>query len=298
MAMSTRRKPKRRKSKAAVRKKHVGPKHITRKQFEALKKANLAERRAASRKRLPGVEPDATRVTPRGRRRDGSSAATGGLATTAAAGFDSVAVVNLSTPVRTQPDGDDRCIAYAVAAGMEAAICRTNQTSVGAPEISVQDVFASQGAQVGAIDTIQVAVVKGVVDATCFPEGAAGRCTNPGPHTFFAKVTAIGGPQNKRVQAMRTALETRGPLVTLVEIFSNFTNFAGGTPYNATGPSAGFHAMCILGFEVDADGSSGRWIAKNSMGTGWGDNGFVRIPWREPRVRPEDVVYVVENVHQ
>ena len=296
----------RRKRKASSRspeaRAHAGPMHITKKQFEAIRKANLAERRAAGRRRIPDVAADATRVTPRRARRRGPPAADGGTTAAAApASFDPrdpVSGERLCTAVRNQPNDDPRCIAYAVAAAMEAAVCRTRQTTTGAPELSVQDVFASQGAQVGAIDKIQSAVVKGVVDATCFPEGAAGRCGNPVPHTWFAKVTAVVGQESKRVQEMRKALETRGPLVTLIQVFSNFGGFTGTAPYVPGGASAAFHAVCIVGYEADADGKNGRWIAKNSMGSTWGDNGFFRIPWREPKVRPEDVVYVVERVRQ
>ena len=278
-----------------------GPRHITRKQFEAIRKANLAERRASGRRAIPPVLPDATRVTPRRSRRRGPATAGGGTAVAAAQGFDPrdpITDVRLCTAIRDQPDGDERCIAYAVAAAMEAAVCRSMKTTSGAPELSVEDVFSSAGAQVGAIDTIQTAVVQGVVDATCFPEGAGGRCANQGPHTWFAKVTAVTGQESRRVQSMRTALETRGPLVALIQVFNNFSGFTGGAPYVPSGASADFHAVCIVGYEVDPNGSTGRWIAKNSMGAAWGDSGFFTIPWREPRVRPEDVVYVVEGVHQ
>jgi hypothetical protein len=275
-----------------------GPVHLTRKQFEAIKRANLAERRTSGRRGIPPVVPDVTRVTPRRRRRAGAGGVAAEVTTLAFDPTDPVTGKRLCTPVRDQQDGDERCIAFAVAAAMEAAVCRANGTTTGAPELSVEDVFSSAGAQVGAIDTIQAAVMQGVVDATCFPDGAAGRCPNPAPHTWFAKVTAVAGQASKRVQSMRTALETRGPLVTLVEVFANFAGFTGGAPYTASGASAGFHAVCIVGYEVDGSGTSGRWIAKNSMGTSWGDGGFFRIPWKEPKMRPEDVVYVVEGVHQ
>lgn len=280
---------------------HKGPKHITKKEFEAIRKANLAERRASGRRAIPPVAPDATRVTPRRSRRRGPAAANGGTAVATAQGFDprdAITGERLCTAIRDQPDQDERCIAYAVAAAMEAAVCRNTNAINGAPELSVQDVFASAGAQIGAIDTIQTAVVQGVVDSTCFPEGAAGRCGNPVPHTWFAKVTAVLGQESKRVQSMRTALETRGPLVALIQIFNNFSGFTGGAPYVPSGPSADFHAVCIVGYEVDPGGTTGRWIAKNSMGAAWGDGGFFTIPWREPKVRAEEVVYVVEGVHQ
>ena len=204
----------------------------------------------------------------------------------------------LTTPVRTQPPGDERCIAYAVAAAIETSICRDRQTVIGVPEISVDDLFNEGGREVGAIDGIQFAVADGgVVDALCFPAAAPGRCADPAPHLWKCGIRPIGGKRKDRVDAMRRELRTFGPLVALLEVFSNFATFTGAGVYDAVKPSIGFHAVCIIGDEVDPAGT-GFWIAKNSMGDKWGDDGFVRFRWNDPLVRLEDIVFVVERVRQ
>lgn len=204
----------------------------------------------------------------------------------------------LTTPVRQQAAGDQRCIAYAVAAAMETSICRDRGTATGVPEMSVDDLFDSGGREVGAIDGIKFAVENGgVVDAACCPPGGQ-RCANPVPHIWKGRLRVIGGKQNKRVELIRTELRTSGPLVTMIQVFSNFASFTGAGIYQANTTKAGFHAVCIIGDEVDPGGASGSWIVKNSMGTGWGDGGFGRIRWHDPDVLPEKLVVVVENVHQ
>ena len=208
-------------------------------------------------------------------------------------------MARLTTPVREQPLGDERCIAYAVAAGMETSICRDRRTVVGVPEISVDDLFIEGGEEIGAIDGIKEAVEDGgVVDATCFPAAAAKRCANPAPHLWKCGIRAIGGPKNKRVELMRTQLRTNGPIVALIKIFSNFVDFTGTGIYIPDGKKPSFHAVCVIGDEVEANGVPGHWIIKNSMGEDWGDAGFCRIQWHDPLVSLESVVFVVEKVHQ
>lgn len=205
----------------------------------------------------------------------------------------------LVTPVRTQPPGDLRCISYAVAAAVETAICRARGSVDNVPEISVDDVFKQGGKEVGAIDGIKLAIQKGgVVDAVCCPPSALTRCADPATHLWKGRIRAIGGTQKTRVTLMRQELRERGPLVTILKAFENFAGFTGTGVYQATGKVVGFHALCIVGDEVDPTGTSGSWIAKNSFGTNWGDAGFGRFKWGDPNVNLENIVFVVEDVHQ
>jgi C1A family cysteine protease len=224
-------------------------------------------------------------------------------ATTAAApetGFDPClpnTTTRLGTPIRNQQDSD-LCIAFAVAAAMETAICRNRNDIANTPEINADHVFRKNGAQVGSVVTIQGAVASGVLDVTCLPFGQAQPCAQPAPHTWKCDLRAVQAFPSARIQVMKEQLRNVGPLVSLIQVFANFANYSKTTPYTSEGTAtAGFHAVCIVGFEVDGNGG-GRWIAKNSMGPGWGDQGFFRIDWGQPDVRPEDVVFVAANVRQ
>lgn len=267
--------------------------------MDAIRRHHERERRAAARmrRRAPAAPADATRVARRGKRARRSSLTAAAVAT-GLDPLDPATGERLCTDIRNQGNADERCIAFAVAAAMETAICRERNTRSGVPEISVNDVFTRGGVQVGAIDTIQDAVRQGVVDAVCFPASATQRCAQPAPHTWFARVRALQAPPSQRIERMCRELENKHPLVAFIEVFANFRNFAGGGPFAAVGPSIGFHAVCIIGFEGDAAGQTGRWIAKNSMGATWGDGGFFTMTWRDPRLLPENTVFVVEDVHQ
>lgn len=37
------------------------------------------------------------------------------------------------------------------------------------------------------------------------------------------------------------------------------------------------HSVTMVGWGVDSDSGIEYWIVKNSWGTGWGDNGYIRI---------------------
>jgi hypothetical protein len=195
-------------------------------------------------------------------------------------------MARLVTPVRTQAPGDVRCVAFAVAAAIETSVCRNLGQVAGAPEIDVDELFELGGSVAGAIDGLQDAVVDGVPDLA-IPPGL-----------WKARIRAVGGPRKQRVDLMRRELRDNGPLVALIEVFSNFPTFTGAGVYAGVKPSVGFHALCIVGDEVDAGGATGRWIAKNSMGTAWGDAGFGRFAWNDKLVRLEDVVFVVDEVRQ
>ena len=199
------------------------------------------------------------------------------------------------TPVRTQPPGDQRCISYAVAAAIEAAACWASGTSLGAPELSVDDVFEQGGSQVGAIDGIAKAAPKGFVTTACRPVGAASRCPDPAPYLWRQRIRIIKG--SDRVAAMRQELAAC-PIVLLMEVFENFVTFTGAEAYVPMGQSLGFHAVCIIDFEADENASTGRWLAKNSMGPAWGDAGFFRLRWRDKILKPEKLVFAIEGLHQ
>lgn len=208
-------------------------------------------------------------------------------------------MARLTTPVREQPLGDERCIAYAVAAAMETSICRDRNTVDGIPEISVNDVFIEGKSQIGAIKGIQTAVAKGgVVSVDCFSATAKKRCADPAPHLWKCRIRVVDGPRKKRIEMMRTELRTNGPLVAMMQICSDFVDFTGSGIYTPNGEDPSFHAVCVIGDELEHAGVPAHWIIKNSMGADWGDAGFGRIQWDDPLVLLEDVVYVVEQVRQ
>jgi hypothetical protein len=77
------------------------------------------------------------------------------------------------------------------------------------------------------------------------------------------------------VDAINAALLI-GPVVTVFEVYESFFAYSGGI-YSALGSvsTGGWHCVAIVGF----DDRQGCWIAKNSWGGSWGDDGYFRISY-------------------
>jgi len=79
------------------------------------------------------------------------------------------------------------------------------------------------------------------------------------------------------VTAIKNALVTYGPLVTMFQVYSDFTSYKSGIYSYATGSYLGNHVVLIVGY----DDVGQYFIAKNSWGTGWGQAGYFNIAYSE-----------------
>jgi hypothetical protein len=79
------------------------------------------------------------------------------------------------------------------------------------------------------------------------------------------------------VAALKNALLTYGPLVTTMNVYSDFYSYARGVYSYVSGSYQGGHAVAIIGY----DDTNQCFIVKNSWGTEWGELGFFRIDYGE-----------------
>jgi len=78
------------------------------------------------------------------------------------------------------------------------------------------------------------------------------------------------------VDAATDAIVNSGPLsISIDASCDTFMYYSGGVLMKGCGASANDHALTLVGFNVDAD--TPYWIAKNSWGTSWGDQGYIYI---------------------
>ncbi|SPF32708.1 putative Dipeptidyl-peptidase I [Syntrophobacter sp. SbD1] len=85
--------------------------------------------------------------------------------------------------------------------------------------------------------------------------------------------------------AIKSALNTYGPLVTTMNVYADFYYYKGGVYSYTSGSYQGGHAIEIIGYD-DAESC---FIVKNSWGTGWGETepgsvntrGFFRIAYSQ-----------------
>ena len=78
--------------------------------------------------------------------------------------------------------------------------------------------------------------------------------------------------------AIRTAIQTYGPVTVAYYQPDNDSNLYAGNIYYYTGSEYANNLVSIVGWddaiEHPLDGGSGAWLAKNSRGTSWGNSGY------------------------
>lgn len=80
-----------------------------------------------------------------------------------------------------------------------------------------------------------------------------------------------------------------GPVTAIFAIYSDFFSYRSGVYQLTVGQGRGSHVVKILGWGVQ-DGTK-YWLAANSWGSEWGDNGFFRF------LRGENHLGIETNVH-
>jgi len=186
-----------------------------------------------------------------------------------------------TTPVKNQAPAPT-CEAYALVAALETKM----QYKVGRaynPDFSEAHLYFYAGGTVraGYVNLIHAAdylIEHGVPDEGCFPDPHR-------PHDF--PFESLPGWENRTVkikewgwvehtpEAMKKALIEHGPLIVCMYFWRDFYYYHGGIYRHRWGRLAGGHVMAIMGY----DDNNQCWIIKNSWGTGWGEDGWVRIAY-------------------
>ena len=79
------------------------------------------------------------------------------------------------------------------------------------------------------------------------------------------------------VSILKDALFTYGPLVTTMDVYSDFYYYRQGIYSYTSGTYQGGHAVLLVGY----DDSAQCFLVKNSWGKGWGEAGYFRISYNE-----------------
>jgi C1A family cysteine protease len=77
--------------------------------------------------------------------------------------------------------------------------------------------------------------------------------------------------------AIKRNIATYGSVVACFFVHQDFFSYGGGVYRPQTDKLAGGHCVSLIGY----DDTQSCWIAKNSWGTGWGEQGFFRIGYGE-----------------
>ncbi len=120
----------------------------------------------------------------------------------------------------------------------------------------------------------------GAVYESDFPYTATDQsCNCPYPHHFTIDGWSYIGSSYgvPAVDAIKQAILDYGPVSVAVEATSAMQGYDGGI-FNTPGFGDVNHAVVLVGWD-DTQGTNGVWIMRNSWGSGWGEEGYMRIEY-------------------
>ncbi|MBN1874090.1 MAG: pre-peptidase C-terminal domain-containing protein, partial [Anaerolineae bacterium] len=185
-----------------------------------------------------------------------------------------------TTPIRYQGSCGS-CVAFGTIGAIESRIEIANSDAASNPDLSESHLFFCGGGTCGQgwypEAAMNFARDVGIVDEACDPYTPDDQTCNP-CSDWQNRVTKIGswnGANN--VSEMKQSLADYGPFEVTMAVYDDFFSYSGGIYRHIWGDLSGYHAVAVVGY----DDSGGYWIAKNSWGTGWGENGWFKIAYGE-----------------
>ncbi|MEA5113541.1 MAG: C1 family peptidase [Geobacteraceae bacterium] len=189
---------------------------------------------------------------------------------------------NFVTPVRDQGQCGS-CWAFAAAAAMESRFLISNSRPGYDLNLSEQVLVSCGGAGTcngGYIDYASNYIRDmGLPLETCYPYITANGICSSACGNWQAIGYRISAWRyiSATVSALKSALNTYGPLVTTFDVYSDFYAYSSGIYTRTSTTYEGGHAVLLVGY----DDSNQCFIVKNSWGTGWGESGYFRISYTE-----------------
>ena len=120
----------------------------------------------------------------------------------------------------------------------------------------------------------------GAVLEEFFPYAASDLpCNCPYPHRYLIDGWAyIGSPYGvPPVSSIKQAILDYGPVSVTVYVNYAFQAYTGGI-FDGCETAAINHGVVLVGWD-DNQGTAGVWIMRNSWSSGWGEGGYMRIPY-------------------
>lgn len=188
---------------------------------------------------------------------------------------------NWVTPVRNQGNCGS-CWAFATTGALESYQLRLRNTPGVDLNLAEQVLVSCSGA--GSCSGGYIGSASNYIRDTglplesCYPYTATnGSCSNA-CSTVFTSTYDIDAwsyvcTTSPTVEALKNALYTYGPLVTTMDVYSDFYYYKSGVYHYTSGTYQGGHAILLVGY----DDLQQAFLAKNSWGTDWGMSGYFWI---------------------
>ncbi|PNH09186.1 Cathepsin L-like proteinase [Tetrabaena socialis] len=186
--------------------------------------------------------------------------------------------VNYITPVKDQGSRGS-CVAFAATAVAEAAVGAGLKSTSNSLDLSEQWLFFCNGPYTRLATTAASIIVNQnqPLEAN-YPYIASYGC-----ELSVAPEQRAGGNFTSVVindlALAKEHIREWGALTTYFVVYNDFFSWGPTDPpyqWNGVSPRSGYHQIAIVGYN---DTGAGYWLAKNSWGTGWGDNGYIRVSY-------------------
>lgn len=186
-----------------------------------------------------------------------------------------------TTPIKNQAPAPT-CESYALCASLE-TIIQYNTKELFNPDLSETHLYFYAGGTyeagyVNIIDAANYLIEHGVPDEGCYPDPK---------RPFDYPFESVEGWENRTVkiqewgwvnhdiESIKNALINYGPLAICVHFWRDFYYYKDGVYKHRWGEIAGGHVMTMVGY----DDNEQCWIVKNSAGTNWGIDGWLKMAY-------------------
>jgi C1A family cysteine protease len=193
---------------------------------------------------------------------------------------------NYVTPVKNQGNCGS-CVAFGSVAALETTAAFTRRVPGMKLDLSEAHLFYTHGGSVGRtcangwypVPALTMSRDKGVTFEDYFPYtpgNNGGHTLNPDFPNRLAKPVDVrdvtGDPA-----AIKQQIVTYGSTTACFYVYADFFSYRSGVYKHVSGDLQGGHCVALVGY----DDAQSCWIAKNSWGPEWGDNGYFRIGYGE-----------------
>lgn len=186
-----------------------------------------------------------------------------------------------TTPIKNQAPAPT-CEAYALCASIE-TLMQYEEKEIFNPDLSETHLYFYAGGTyeagyVNIVDAANYLIEYGVPDEGCYPDPK---------RPFDYPFDSVEGWENRTVKiqewgwidhdidSIKTALIEHGPLAICAYFWTDFHYYKGGVYKHRWGELAGGHVMTMVGY----DDNEQCWIVKNTAGTKWGIDGWLKMAY-------------------
>ena len=196
-----------------------------------------------------------------------------------------------TTPIKDQQSCGS-CVSFGTCATLESRIKIKCRNASMTPDLSEAHLFYCGCGNCcntgwGFTNALDFCKNTGVALESAFPYTPGNQPCKAGltPYSKLSAWTAV-----LAVADRKNVLATNGPMVAGMAVYQDFFAYRTGVYRHATGALAGYHAICVVGY----DDAQQCWICKNSWNTTWGDNGWFRIGYGDSMIDTSFAFYDVD----